>query len=523
MAEAEANDVDDWTFPSYSFNPSSLTLPVPLSPIQPVFHSEPHNENPQFQHTEHLIDSDDIGGSQLPVPIPYEGDSRSLISFSLNLHTEAKEDTRQPHSSSPPSDTAVLIARPRFWSRKIACSVCHVNKERCDGKRPCSRCVRLHHTTHCVDRPSKRGKRQRQQLSAEVQSGSLRLSDSVPLSLTLLGGDEVLLSQSLLAAHQRALVRLNQTEVLKGETKLNLRRKLLEWVWHRQMMLPSDMEAVIHSVIFSRSAWYRHDHDVLAAALSTFSSDRDTVLLSSTSDQGRRSHPPQCDGNICSGFCPFLGALSAATPCVYSWLRSPSTPIPDKSDSPNHAFFVIKRVHDEALSRYHDMVLPEIGLQVVRQLVARTDQSRTAGRWNAGDESDGFQLSTVPLYGSDQNFVSQEQRPRSSLIHPMHTIEVIMSVQANCALERLLGYSQSELRQAFVMYGEKALYRLIQRDKWPELMDLNKQVKWERRKEFWMQVSCTTKYGVEISCILHSRNEFDSEGEPCTTYLSFLP
>ena len=472
----------------------------------------------------HQLDTDDLGGNQPPVAtVCDEGDSLSQLSFSLNSQAEAKGDDGECRSQSISSASTVLIEKPRFWSRKIACSVCHFSKERCDGGRPCSRCVRLHHTSHCVDRPSKRGKRPREQLSVQVRSVSPCLRDSASLSFRFLPGDEEDLSRSLLAAHNRALVRLNQTEVSNGATTLNLRGKLLEWVWHRQMMQPSDMKDVIHSVILPRSVWYRHDHDVLTAALSTFSLERSTVFVLNTFEQDRRNCRSQCDGNICSGFCPFLEALSASSPCVYSWLRSPLTPIPDQGDSPNHAFLVIKRTHDEALSRYHDTVLPEIALRVVRQLLTGTDENSTAGRWNVGGECDGVQLSTDSQSVSDERVLGQDQRPRLSLVHPMHTIEVMMSVQANCALERLFGYPQSELRRAFVMYGEKALYRFIKRDYWPQLMDLNKQVKWERRKEFRMQALCATKRGAEVSCILHCLNEFDSEGEPCLTYLSFLP
>ena len=364
MAEEEANDDGHWTFPSFSFNPSPLLLPhspPTLSPFQPLVRCEAQDENSQLQPTEHLVDSDGSDGGQLSIPIPCGEGSRSLLPFSLNLHAVAMGDADQIHSPSPTSATTVLVARPRFWSRKIACSVCHINKERCDGGRPCSRCVRLRHTAHCVDRPSTRGKRQREQLSTEVQSVSLHLRNSGPHSPTLLPVDGALLSQYLLAAHHRSLLRLNQTQVLNDGTKLHLRRKLLEWAWHRQMMLPSDMEDVVHSVIFPRSDWYQHDHDVLTAVLTTFSSNRDIVLLASTSNQERRNNHSQCDGSKCSGFCLFLEALTAATPCVYSWLRSPSTPIPDQSESPNHALLVIKRAHDTTLSRYHDLVSPVLG------------------------------------------------------------------------------------------------------------------------------------------------------------------
>ena len=224
---------------------------------------------------------------------------------------------------------------------------------------------------------------------------------------------------------------------------------------------------------------------------------------------------------MCSGFCPFLQALSAASPCAFSWLRSPSSANADQSDCPNHAFLVIKRVQDEAQSRFHELALCEIALHVARQLLPQPEWAYADTGQRAGGDADGAQPSRAAVYDSEQSVVTQRQR--AGPISPMHAIEVSMSVQANCALERLLGFSQSELRQAFLLDGEKALYGLIHRSHWQQLADLSNDVKWERRREFRVQVSCTTRLGSTMPCILRCLNEFDDSGQPCTTYLSFLP
>ena len=470
-----------------------------------------------------------IDGIQLPALMPDEYGPRALLSCApppFDAEGKSGPGHSQPWSLS--SSTALSVtARPRSSSRKAACSVCYVNKERCDGGRPCSRCVRLRHTAHCMDRPSLLSKRQRTQPSTDAPRPSpFHLNDCVRPAWTLPPVDQDQLSRALLASHRRSLVKVDLSGDFNGAKELDLRGKLLEWVWHRQMLLPDDMAAVAHSLVSPQSSWYRHRHHLLSATLSSLSSHSSAALESCGVDEARPLPPvARCDGTMCGGFCVFFEALSAAAPCAFSWLRSPSTPIPDQPGFPNHAFCVIRRAHDEALSRYDDAVLPEIGLQVAAHLLASTDHHLSAARARIAGQWDAHRLSTSSLCDPIDCLPSQGQalRPRLASITPMHTIEVIMTVQANCALERLLGCSQSELRQAFVAHGERALYGLVQPDSWPQLMDLLKQVKWEQRREFRMQAACRTRDGTELPCILHSLNEFDSEGQLCTTFLSFLP
>ena len=98
--------------------------------------------------------------SSLSSPSPVVGAQQEQQLGDDELHTGPSASSSptlpEPDFSQSADGSAVGAARPRFWSRKVACQVCHYSKARCDGSRPCERCVRLHHTAHCVDRTSKR-------------------------------------------------------------------------------------------------------------------------------------------------------------------------------------------------------------------------------------------------------------------------------------------------------------------------------------------------------------------------------
>ena len=186
-------------------------------------------------------------GLLLPAPAAAMAGSSSMPSL-----TSVESWERRPAAAA--CVPLAAVARPRFWSRKVACSVCHLSKKRCDGGRPCSRCVRLRHSAECVDRPSARAKRQRQQSITEEQSAALCLSAVVHCHSTLVPAEPGPLSQCLLAAHRRSLARLRLAGASSDSLALELREKLLGWAWHRQMMLPADVEAVAHSVVPARAA-----------------------------------------------------------------------------------------------------------------------------------------------------------------------------------------------------------------------------------------------------------------------------
>ena len=53
-----------------------------------------------------------------------------------------------------------------------ACSICHAQKIRCDHARPCSRCVRNHRASECVDRVPKRRRIEAGNELSTIQSSS---------------------------------------------------------------------------------------------------------------------------------------------------------------------------------------------------------------------------------------------------------------------------------------------------------------------------------------------------------------
>ena len=187
--------------------------------------------------------------------------------------------------------------------------------------------------------------------------------------------------------------------------------------------------------------------------------------------------------------------MLVSCPCVHSWLRSPSIPIPDQPFVPNHAFLVMRRLSDERnLARRQQLLVDESGLRVARKLL-------TAGDGQGSVEGEG---------GADQ---------RAALM----SLEICMSVQANCALERLLEWRQAELREAFVTEGEKAFYRLFRERDWLQLMDMDREGRIMRREEMRLYAVCLTQRRAELPCMLHCHSQFDADGRLVLRYLSFLP
>lgn len=57
---------------------------------------------------------------------------------------------RSNRSMDPPKPFLRLIWSMKPQGAYVPCSVCKSAHHKCDGKRPCSRCVRLHRTAHCI-------------------------------------------------------------------------------------------------------------------------------------------------------------------------------------------------------------------------------------------------------------------------------------------------------------------------------------------------------------------------------------
>jgi hypothetical protein len=101
-------------------------------------------------------------------------------------------------------------------------------------------------------------------------------------------------------------------------------------------------------------------------------------------------------------------------------------------------------------------------------------------------------------------------------------IDVPMSVRVSASFERLLGYSQSDVRQWFAREGETALFQLIRADGWSRLMELDFDAKWEGKSEYCLYVMCLTKWKTSVPCLLHCTNSFGSEGNLSKRMMSFI-
>ena len=465
------------------------------------------------------------------------------------------------------------MERPRFWSRKIACQVCHFAKARCDGGRPCNRCVRLSHTPHCIDRPSRQGSRaprtsqgKRQRLTGEDEEvdelsgeGETQLvvrppthALRLPFTATYLGMDGELVSRSMLASAHRGqakLKRLGPSFLPPPLRKLTLRDKLMAWTYQHAMMTAEDAEEFIHSFFAGQKDWPLHMFEGHHSSLMT---EAVSALIGRRSaadhggwvnhSSGKRRHRQGCDGTACYGYCPWMETLAASAQCAYSWQRSPLVAVSDALNAPNLPFLVIQRLYDDGVTRRQEKEVEEVSLRVAAQLLAsRCSQQLTLlsafqPQYNADpstavphevevDTAQGLRLlSPLPSSESDGWGSSTASLPFSGLSPFVPaSIEAVASVQVNAAFERLLEWRQEELRQLFVDEGEKAFYRLFREDAWPQLMDLDAEVRWARRAEYRVYGTCRTRRQAELPCVLHAVNRFDDEGRLCVTLLSFMP
>ena len=465
-------------------------------------------------------------------------------------------------SAAPASASA---ASPRFYSRKVACQVCHFAKARCDGGRPCGRCSRLQLTQHCASRPSRRAARE--VVSPEPGPSHKRLAVSatglvsspastpsyasfvqdvtaVPCSLprsvrasVLLRVDESNVSACLLACHFRAV-----SNMLPGASllpmRLPMREKLLQHAWFKRHMTQPDLEAVAHAFVsYRRGRWYEGCfdpglHPVFRSAAAKLAARAEPAASLQPSWADTRP-PTLCDGRRCSGYCPFLRRLIKEAPCAYSWTASPETPIPDQPGFPSHAFLCIRhRPDDAAVEERQQLRLCQQAARLARQLLAEyssaeaealgeawlsaeaaEDDSHTRCR-DASAQPDGS-LDCLPAACVRSDAACQPGPPASF-------ISVSMLAQVNRAFERLLGFSQAEVRASFVLTGETALYALLRPDGWAELMDLTRQAKMLQRTEFRMRCTAVTRAQQELPCVLSAHYQRE-DGKVMAGFLSFIP
>ena len=498
-----------------------------------------------------------------PVPLPLQ--PPPSLPCNPTLSSSHSASVAPSTSSYPPPED-----RPRFWSRKVACQVCHFAKARCDGGRPCSRCMRLSHTAHCIDRPSRRppraslptqGKRQcvardeandggsedvsrrKEELEPHAPLPVIR-SLRLPVELSCAAMDASLVSRTLVASAHRCVAKQRSGELampVSGMRRLTLRDKLLAWTWQHAMMTAEDAESFIHSFFAGQSTWHvgvfegRHS-PLITAAVSALIGAQDSVGHA-VLRRPRQRHV--CDGTACYGYCPWMEALAASAGCLHSWQRSPLVAVPDAVNAPNQPFLVIQRLFDDRAAEVQEKEVEAISLRVAAQLLSArqrlplpldaacggdSDSSSAASQQLDVDTADVLPLpqSYSPPPHCDDWSSSSPSRHGSPQSRGA-AIEVVAVVQANAAFERLLEWRQDELRQLFCSEGERAFYRLFREESWPQLMDLDAEVKWARREEWRVYATCRSRRQRDVPCLLHGQHRFDEEGKPRVSFLSFIP
>ena len=524
------------------------------------------------------------------------------------LRVEDSEEAEEEASGRAPPASSKAAAAPRFYTRKVACQVCHFAKVRCDGGRPCTRCSRLQLTQHCVNRPtSRRGARDKSTDSSDSASASKRRllssssaaqqqrwleeataeptpsrtrlagaspssafsvdsaspssslidsSLSVPPALPrplrvslLLRVDASNVSSSLLASHFRTVTHyLRKTGSVFPPTRNPLRDKLIQHSWFTHNLTPTDREVVAHAFVHWRGGrWYEGYFDQRLSGLFDAAASKlavaglpssSTLLLTSVSDD-THDHP-QCNGQPCSGYCPYVRSLVRAAPCSYCWEESPDMPIPDQPGFPSHAFLCIRhQPEDVAVADRQQHILSLRAAMVAQQLLADASQGITDEEWTMEESAldsdirhpDGPAQLLDPLDCSPPPppaLATSQLAPSPSdaaldATAPDPTIRVSMAAQVNREFERLLGYSQAEVRASFLQWGEKAMYGLLRPEDWPEVMDLNREAKMMKRTDFRARCTAITRTQQEVPCVLSGSYQHNGDGMVIATFLSFLP
>ena len=534
---------DSWTFSTSTASPGSDSSPIPLLCASPPASDASHSP----------------ASGDYPLPAP--------LSPQVSWGAEADE-LSEPLASSTPGDAASSHSRPfssspsldppshaHFLSRKVACQVCHYAKVRCEGGRPCLRCIRVSKEAFCSDRPSRRADKRRHRQSEqqqqtkrvltggresssgqEEQFGTVSLQrsprrrrTSPPLlrpqprpSLWMSHGrfvDDGRLSSVFLTEHLRWLSQHSAMSRASHSKQTHLREKIELCMWFDQLLGPADRAVLYHAVVPPASWWADyfdcHQQRLLATAANLLV-DIDSASLvssfggssSSTELDSLPAHDDSgsCDGRVCSGFCPFLRALRLRTPSCLSWERTPQLAMPDQHDMPNHAFIALRRLRDQSITCKQEALVDEVCVQLATETLAARRATRAS-------------LQPHGMLPSAQSLPSLLNHPAA----PVSLLEVAMTVHSNAAFERLLGYSQSELRQLFISQGERAFYGLFAEEDWPLLMALDKQVRWGRRDDFRIAVTALDRRHERLSCLLHGTAQYDREGKWLVTYLSFIP
>ena len=321
---------------------------------------------------------------------------------------------------------------------------------------------------------------------------------------------------------------------------MSLRDSLVYYAWLCELLIPLDVVQLHHTPKMLAAHWPTQyfDPSALLRAAAVIPLSRQcrppsppgcSVVLSHTSplvrSRMRRHHLPSCDGSVCQHRCWFMHWLFASVPCWFDWS---SSPLLAECDDGMLARLVIKRPRCdvEQLVEEQDRV-QSAGQQLLELLYSQQScNSASLTRSPLSSESLGSpthaQIPNESLLLSSSTEAGQERSPEpSSEANPL--IEVQMWLQVNSSFERLLGYSQSELRSMFLTDGEKVWYQLVRSDAWESLMLLEKEMKWNMRKEYRVYVMLINKWQVEVPCLLHALYIFDNTGRQQESRISIVP
>ena len=524
-------------------------------------------------------DSDDVWLAATPLSSNASLSSSSSSSSSCEVHVHG-----HGHVHSPPASPCLAASdRPRFVSRKVACQVCHFAKVRCDGGRPCQRCVRLSHTAHCTDRPSKLTNKRKSQQEQQQSQHSERSHALQPLPLPLphhltppfsarhLPVDSAQLSTLFISGHLSWFEQLSAVELDGLMARMHLRDKVLQGVWMSRMLTPTDLVRLAHSLPPSRSWWRRYfapnQYRLPEAGPSSSwlaeagKAGRGAAQQSADCHSATRPHG-RCNGSACFGYCTFLDVITEATHCRISWDRSPLHALPDAPYVPNQPFVVIRRLHDEAVTRRQEALVEALCRRLAADMGAERRNSddgdlhhsnskynnNNNNNINNNNNSNKKSCSLNMLTGAPRSFLSSESEWEPECDSPVLesefsdaplptalsavapgpvslplSLDVPMSVLCNASFERLFGVSQSDLRSLYTANGDAALYGLLDADDWESVLRLDKEMKLRARDEYRALVTVLTVRRERRPCVMHVQNELDADGRVLVTYCSFAP
>ena len=313
------------------------------------------------------------------------------------------------------------------------------------------------------------------------------------------------MSSSLLASHFRVMTLFMRDGAMFPQVRNPLREKLLMHLWFEDNMTRADRDAVAHSFVsMRRGRWFEgHFNPQLSAVLGAAAAKVGAHGDPSAAPHRASADPhsaAQCDGRVCAGYCPYLRRLIHEVPCSFTWAASPEAALVDRAGLPSHAFLCIRSPpYDARVEERQQRLLSQRAARVAVQLLAQFDGED--GQDGVAEEA-GWVMDDAPLESA---------------------IRVSMSAQVNCEFERLMGYSQAEVRASFMSSGERAVYGLLRSDDWAQLMDLTREVKLMRRTEFRIRCTALTRAQQEVPCVLCVACQLDAEGKPSATFLSFIP